>query len=66
MDWFIAYVITTAIVMMLVWITAKIRGDFPKDLRGRLIASVLAMIPVLNVVYGVVIFTFFRKPQGFA
>lgn len=65
MHWLLAYVVTTAVPMILIGITAKVRGDFPVDARGRWIVSGVAVIPVLNLVYGIVIFLFYREPQGF-
>jgi hypothetical protein len=60
------YIITTSIAVILVGITAKVRGDFPSDLAGRLKVSAVVLVPAINLAYGIVAFLFYRKPQGFA
>lgn len=58
------YIITTAISVILIGITAKVRGDFPVDAKSRWKISALVMIPVINLAYGLVAFLFYRKPCG--
>jgi hypothetical protein len=59
------YAVTTVIALILIGMTAKTRGDFPKDKKGRLKVLAVALTPCLNLTYAIVIFLFHREPQGF-